>query len=94
MSSSVYTNIRVKQSLSVHPLTHVQLLGAVHCLLVPHEKLQIAVLLYDCIMSSIVYTNIHVKQSLLIHPITHVQLLGAVHCLLVPQGELQIAVLL
>ena len=34
----------VKQSLPVHPLTHVQLSGAVHCLLVPHEKLQIAVL--------------------------------------------------
>ena len=45
MSSILYTNIRVKQSLSVHPLTHVQLLGAVHCLLVPQGELQIAVLL-------------------------------------------------
>ena len=36
--------IRVKQSLPVHPLTHVQLLGAVHCLLVPHVELQIALL--------------------------------------------------
>ena len=47
MSSIVYMNIRVKQSLSVHPLTHVQLLGAVHCLLVPHGELQIAILLED-----------------------------------------------
>ena len=44
MSSIVYTNIRVKQSLPVHPLTHVHLLGAVHCLLVPQGELQIAVL--------------------------------------------------
>ena len=36
--------IRVKQSLPVHPLTHVQVLGAVHCLLVPHNELQIAVM--------------------------------------------------
>ena len=36
--------IRVKQSFPVHPLTHVQLLGAVHILLVPHIELQIAVL--------------------------------------------------
>ena len=34
----------VKQSLPVHPLTHVQVLGAIHCLLVPHGELQIAVL--------------------------------------------------
>ena len=47
MSSIVYMNIRVKQSLSVHPLTHVQLLGAVHCLLVPQGELQIAILLED-----------------------------------------------
>ena len=36
--------IRVKQLLPVHPLTHVQLSGAVHRLLAPHGKLQIAVL--------------------------------------------------
>ena len=45
MNAIVYTNIRVKQSLPIHPLTHVQLLGAVHCLLVPQGKLQTAVLL-------------------------------------------------
>ena len=32
----------VKQSLPVHPLTHVQVLGAEHSMLVPHEELQIA----------------------------------------------------
>ena len=36
--------IRVKQLLPFHPLTHVQVSGAVHCLLVPHVELQIAVL--------------------------------------------------
>ena len=36
--------IRIKQSLPFHPLTHVQVSGAVHCLLVPHVELQIAVL--------------------------------------------------
>ena len=45
MSLIVYTNIRVKQSLPVHPLTHVQLLGDEHCLLVPQGELQTAVLL-------------------------------------------------
>ena len=45
MSSTVFKNIHVKQSLPIHPLTQVQLLGAVHSLLVPHEKLQIAALL-------------------------------------------------
>ena len=35
--------IRVKQLLPVHPLTHVQVLGAVHSLLVPHVELQIAI---------------------------------------------------
>ena len=35
---------RVKQSLPSHPLTHVQLSGAVHCLLVPHGEVQIAIL--------------------------------------------------
>ena len=45
MSSIVYTNIRVKQSLLIHPITHVQLLGAVHCLLVPQGELQKTVLL-------------------------------------------------
>ena len=33
----------VKQSLPVHPLTHVQLLGAEHSMLVPQEELQIAI---------------------------------------------------
>ena len=80
--------------MSVHPLTHVQLLGAVHCLLVPQDELQIAVLAYYFIISSIVYSNIRVRQSLPVHPLTHVQMLGAVHCLLVPQDELQIAVLI
>ena len=36
--------IRVKQLLPFHPLTHVQVLGAVHSLLVPQGVLQIAVL--------------------------------------------------
>ena len=36
--------IRVKQLLPFQPLTHVQMSGAVHCLLVPHGKLQIAVM--------------------------------------------------
>ena len=35
--------IRVRQLLPVHPLTHVHLLGSVHCLFVPHGGLQIAV---------------------------------------------------
>ena len=34
----------VKQSTTINPLTHVQLSGAMHCLLVPHGELQIAVL--------------------------------------------------
>ena len=42
MSSIVYKNIRVKQSLPVYSLAHEQVLGAVHCLLVPHWVLQIA----------------------------------------------------
>ena len=46
MSSIGEVTIPVRQSLPVHPLTHVQLLGAVHCLLVPHWELQIAKLLY------------------------------------------------
>ena len=35
--------IRVKQLLPFHPLTHVQVSGAVHCSLVPHGELQFAV---------------------------------------------------
>ena len=35
---------RVKQSLPVHPLTHVQVLGATQSLLVQHAGLQIAVM--------------------------------------------------
>ena len=35
---------RVKQSLPAHPLTHVQVSGPVHCLLVQHGGLQIAML--------------------------------------------------
>ena len=34
--------IRVKQSLPFHPLTHVQVLGAEHSMLVSHWGLQIA----------------------------------------------------
>ena len=37
-----YVSVRVKQSLPVNPLTHKQMSGAVHCLLVPHGGLQIA----------------------------------------------------
>ena len=40
-----YITIPVKQLLSVHPLIHVQLSGAVHCLFLPHGGMQIAVLL-------------------------------------------------
>ena len=36
--------VRVKQSLPVHPMTHVHLLGATHSLLVEHGGLQIAVM--------------------------------------------------
>ena len=36
--------LRIKQSVSFHPLTHVQVSGAIHCLLVPRGKLQIAVM--------------------------------------------------
>ena len=43
ISSHGYVTIRVKQSLPVHPLTHVQMSGAVQFLLVPHGGLQIAV---------------------------------------------------
>ena len=35
--------IRIKQSLPFYPLRHVQVSGAVHCLLVPQVELQIAV---------------------------------------------------
>ena len=41
----IYVTIPVEQSLPVQPLLHVQVSGAVHCLLVPHVELQIAVLL-------------------------------------------------
>ena len=54
MNAIVYTNIRVKQSLPIHPLTHVQLLGAVHCLLVPQGELQIAVLLKNFVIISFI----------------------------------------
>ena len=45
MCSLECITIPVKQSLPVHPLTHVQVLGPVHCLLVPHCVMQIAVFL-------------------------------------------------
>ena len=85
-------SIRVKQLLPFHPLIHVQVSGAVHCLLVPHVELQIAVLRgkNSCPQKNV---SIRVKQSLPFHPLTHVQVSGAVHCLLVPHVELQIAVL-
>ena len=44
MCSQENVTIRVRQLLPVHALTQVQLLGAAHCLLVPHGGLQIAVL--------------------------------------------------
>ena len=75
----------VKQSLPVHPLIHVQVSGAVHCLFLPHGGIQIAVLLQNCIMCLIRFVTMPVKQSLPVHPLTHVQVLGAVHCLFVPQ---------
>ena len=37
--------IHVNYLLPFHPLTHVQVSGAVHCLLVPYVELQIAVLI-------------------------------------------------
>ena len=79
--------------LPFHPLTHVQVSGAVHSLLVPHGELQIAVLRGNIIYVSTLKCNIRVKQLLPFHPLTHVQVSGAVHSLLAPQGELQIAVL-
>ena len=44
MCSQENVTIRVKQSLPVHPLTHVHVPGAVQLLLVPHGELQIAIL--------------------------------------------------
>ena len=86
--------IRVKHLLPFHPLTHVQVSGAVHCLLVPHGELQIAVLRRTIIkMCQQENVTIRVKQLLPFHPLTHVQVSGAVHCLLIPHGGLQIAVL-
>ena len=76
----------------VHPLTHVQVSGAVHCLFVLHGELQIAVLFLDYIMSLSRYVTIPFKQSLPLHPLRHIQVPGAVHCLLVPHGELQMAI--
>ena len=85
--------IRVKQSLPFHPLTHLQVSGAIHCPLVPHGGLQIAVLRRTIIkMCQQENVTIRVKQLLPFHPLTHVQVSGAVHCSLVPHGELHIAV--
>ena len=53
----------VKQSLPVHPLTHVQLLGAEHSMLVPHEELQIAKLCYYDVLCSLI-TSITYVDSL------------------------------
>ena len=89
-----YVTVRVRQLLPFHPLTHVQVSGAVHCLLVPHVELQIAVWEEKIIIMSVQeYVTIRVKQLLPLHPLIHVQVSGAVHCLLVPHVELQIAVL-
>ena len=44
MCSQENVMIRFKQLLPVHPLTHEQVLGAEHFLLVPHVELQIAIL--------------------------------------------------
>ena len=44
MCSQENVTIRFKQLLPVHPLTHVQVSGAVHFVLVPHVELQIAIL--------------------------------------------------
>ena len=83
--------IRVKQSLPFHPLTHVQVSGAVQFLLVPHVELQIAMLrVIICPQENV---TIRVKQSLPFHPLIHVQVSGAVQFLLVPHVELQVAVL-
>ena len=53
--------IRVKQLLPFHPLTHVQVLGAVHCLLVLHWGLQIANL---CHVLCTLITSIAYEDSL------------------------------
>ena len=93
MPSHGNVSIRVKQLLPFHPLIHVQVSGAVHCLFVPHVELQIAVLRGKInIMCPQEYVSIRVKQLLPFHPLIHVQMSGAVHCLLVPHVELQIAV--
>ena len=45
MFSIGLVTIPIEQLLPVHPLIHVQMSGAVHCLFVPHGGMQIAVLL-------------------------------------------------
>ena len=47
--------IRVKQLLPFHPLTHVQVLGAEHSLLVPHWEMQIAKFIIVCVHQYQVY---------------------------------------
>ena len=96
MCSIGYVTIPVEQLLSLHPLTHVQLSGAVHCLFLPHGGMQIAVLLWNCIMCSIGYVTIPVEQLMPVHPFAHIQMSGAIHCSFVPHayGGLQIAMLL
>ena len=45
MFSIGYVKIPVEQLLPVHPLTHVQVSGAIHFSFVPHGGMQIAVML-------------------------------------------------
>ena len=88
----IYVIVPDKQSLPLHPLTHVHVSGAVHCLLVPHVELHIAVLRGDNNYVLQENVTIRVKQSLPLHPLTHVQVSGAEQFLFVPHGELQLAV--
>ena len=46
MFSIGYVNIPVEQLMPVHPLAHIQVLGAIHCSFVPHGRMQIAVCCY------------------------------------------------
>ena len=85
-----YLIVRVKQSLPVHPLIHVQVSGAKHLWFIPHEGLQIAILrkYWEDVQMNIF---VRVEQFLPVHPLTHGQVLGAEHLLFVPHEGLQIA---
>ena len=52
MRSHGLWTIRVKQSLPVQPLIHVQVSGAEHSIFVAHEELQIAKLMYHNIYNN------------------------------------------